>query len=69
MTMFNATSKEEYDAAWLDVITMTNEKLYRIPMYANTWFDFIHYDSGLKNYFGNSYWGFRHAVQRAWIAR
>jgi peptide/nickel transport system substrate-binding protein len=69
MIMYNATTKEEYDAAWLQVLLMLNQQVVRIPIYANIWFDFVRFDSGLENYHGSSYWNFRHAVQRAWIAK
>jgi len=67
--MYNATSKEEYDEAWLDVLVRLNYLLPRIPIYSNIWFDFVRNDIGLENYTGSSYWGFQHAIQRAWLAK
>jgi peptide/nickel transport system substrate-binding protein len=67
MVMYNATSKEEYDAAWLQVLLKLNQLVPKIPIYANIWFDFIRNDANLVYYFGDSYWSFGHAIQRAWI--
>jgi len=67
MRMFVAETDEEYDAAWLEMLAALNIEMLDIPLYSNIWFNFYRTDINLRNYLGDSFWGFPNAIQRAWL--
>ena len=63
--MLQAKDDAEYADLWKDFIMAYNEELLLVPLYQNTYVDFMSY--GIQSLEPNSYWPFEKAVLYATI--
>ncbi|MCL2573289.1 MAG: ABC transporter substrate-binding protein [Defluviitaleaceae bacterium] len=61
----NEEGRADFVDAWIDLQVALNQATLDIPLYADTWYDFV--PRRLQNWNNNAIWGFADAIVRAYV--